>query len=349
MGNCHIKSKLLHLKLPLIQSFLKEINSKLLEDSRSIPFADLCRQMALIDGGNEYIKPRNIGLLFFCDQPDRFFPYAQIDVVYFPEGEGGDIIQEEIFRGPLDHQLRSALRHIQNNFISERVIKHPDRAEADRFYNYPYAAIEEALVNAVYHRSYEIREPIEVRITAECIRIVSHPGPDPSIRMEDIKGGHMLSRRYRNRRIGELLKELDFTEGRGTGIPKMDRVLKANGSNPPVFYTDESRMYFCTEIQIHPEFLKDHIPLEAQVEAQVRLNLTEMKILQICLENPMGNKDILAAMGYKSLTGNIKKALKRLKDLGAIAYTIPEKPRSQNQRYIITKQGKLLLERAYPS
>lgn len=57
-------------------------------------FADLCRQMALIDGGNEYLRPRNIGLLFFHDQPDKFFPYAQIDVVYFPEGEGGDEIQE---------------------------------------------------------------------------------------------------------------------------------------------------------------------------------------------------------------------------------------------------------------
>lgn len=36
--------------------------------------------------------------------------------------------------------------------------------EADCFFNYPYAAIEEALSNAVYHRAYEEREPIEVRI-----------------------------------------------------------------------------------------------------------------------------------------------------------------------------------------
>jgi len=29
-----------------------------------------------------------------------------------------------------------------------------------------------------------------------------------------------VSRRYRNRRIGEFLKELNLTEGRSTGIPK---------------------------------------------------------------------------------------------------------------------------------
>ena len=30
---------------------------------------------------------------------------------------------------------------------------------------------------------------------------------------------------YRNRRIGELLKELEPTEGRGAGIPKIQRVM----------------------------------------------------------------------------------------------------------------------------
>ncbi len=118
---------------------------------------------------------------FFTINPINFFPYAQIDVVYFPEGEGGDEIQEEIFKGPLDHQLRSALRYIRNNFITEKIIKLPDQAEARRFFNYPYIAIEEAFVNAVYHRSYEIREPIEVRVNLDKIEILNFPGPDPSI------------------------------------------------------------------------------------------------------------------------------------------------------------------------
>ena len=31
--------------------------------------------------------------------------------------------------------------------------------------NFPYAAIEEAVTNAVYHRGYDVREPVEVRIS----------------------------------------------------------------------------------------------------------------------------------------------------------------------------------------
>jgi ATP-dependent DNA helicase RecG len=79
--------------------------------------------------------------------------------------------------------------------LRETVIKHGDRAEATRIWNFPFVAIEEALVNAVYHRSYEEREPIEVRISHDELVILSFPGPDRSIRMEDLRIGRAVSRR----------------------------------------------------------------------------------------------------------------------------------------------------------
>lgn len=230
---------------------------------------------------------------------------------------------------------------------TERIIKVPDQAEAIRFFNYPFRAIEEALVNAVYHRSYEVREPIEVRIHPDQIEIVSHPGADPSIPLSDVKSGHMATRRYRNRRIGEFLKELDLTEGRGTGLPKIQWALKANGSPNATYITDEDRTYFYTVIEIHPEFLKPvKAPVEAPVEAPVKatLNGTELKILQICLDKPVGRKDILFEFGHKTFSGNMKQALKRLKELGLIEPTIENKPSSRNQQYKITKVGRQVLE-----
>ena len=189
--------------------------------------------------------------MFFNPEPDKFFPYAQIDVVQFPEGEGGNQIDEQTFKGPLQDQLRSALRYIQNNIISEKVIKHPDKAEADRFFNYPYAAIEEALSNAVYHKGYDEREPIEVRVEKDMIEIVSHPGPDRSVTIEGLKKFKVTNRRYRNRRIGEFLKELHLTEGRNTGFRKILEALEANGSPLPEFETDEEHSYFISRIFIN--------------------------------------------------------------------------------------------------
>jgi ATP-dependent DNA helicase RecG len=123
-----------------------------------------------------------VGLLFFNETPERFFPGVQIDVVWFPEGAGGDRFEEKIFKGPLARMTREALSYIQRNYLRETVIKHPERAEATRVWNFPYAAIEEAVVNAVYHRSYDEREPIEVRISHDELVVVSFPGPDRSIR-----------------------------------------------------------------------------------------------------------------------------------------------------------------------
>jgi len=126
------------------------------------------------------IKPLNAGLMFFNERPDHFFSYARIEIVDKPNftGEG---MTEKIFSGPLDRQLRDALSYIQNYIIKEKISKSPKRAEAERVFNFPFAAIEEALSNAVYHKSYQIGEPITVMVTPDKMEITSLPGPDRTI------------------------------------------------------------------------------------------------------------------------------------------------------------------------
>ncbi|MBU4212303.1 MAG: hypothetical protein KKD33_06945, partial [Verrucomicrobia bacterium] len=119
--------------------------------------------------------------------------------------------------------------------VNVEAILNGKTVESERLFNYPFPAIEEALVNAVHHRGYDVREPVEVRILPDEVIITSYPGPDRSIRLADLKKDHFVSRRYRNRRIGEFLKELDLVEGRGTGIPKIMRAIRKNKSPRPTF------------------------------------------------------------------------------------------------------------------
>lgn len=225
---------------------MQEVGSTLADDAPGLSVEDLARQMNVTGGPNESPWPKNVGLLFFNETPKRFFPSVQIDVVWFPEGAGGDRFEEKIFKGPLARMTRETLSHIQRNYLRETVIKHPDRTEATRVWNFPYAALEEALVNSIYHRSYE------VRISNEELVILSFPGPDRSIRLEDFQAGRAVSRRYRNRRIGEFLKELDLTEGHSTGIPKILKVMAANGSPAPLFESDDDRLSFVIRLPVHP-------------------------------------------------------------------------------------------------
>jgi ATP-dependent DNA helicase RecG len=132
------------------------------------------------------------------------------------------------------------LSFIENNILNEEVIKQPSKAEAIRFYNFPYEAIEEALSNAIYHKSYELGSPIEVQVWPDKIEILSYPGPVPPVNAEVLKSQRrIVTREYRNRRIGDFLKELHLTEDRGTGFPTIYDAMAENGSPVPLFETDE--------------------------------------------------------------------------------------------------------------
>ena len=57
---------------------------------------------------------------------------------------------------------------------------------------------------------------------------INYPGSAKWIDMDKFKQGKVLVRRYRNRRIGEFLKEIDLSEKKSTGIFKILRELKKN-------------------------------------------------------------------------------------------------------------------------
>ena len=314
------EAELADLNITLIQSYLKEIGSSLYQESESMDFVDLCKSMNIISTLPEYTKPKNVGLMFFSLEPERFFPYAQIDVVEFPD-DTGDRIREKTFRGPLHQQLREALLYIKNSIIQEQIIKVDGVAEAKRFFNIPFAAVEEALSNAVYHKGYDVREPIEVRVEPDRMIIVSHPGADRSISQEGLREYRVFSRRYRNRRIGEFLKEMHLTEGRNTGFRKIRNALRNNGSPEPIFETDDERTYFATTLFFHPDFVKTGIDdsqndIENDNVIKV-LNKNERVIFEVIRRNPDLSADQIAGLAEVSKS-TVSRTIKKLKDKGLI-------------------------------
>ena len=133
-------------------------------------------------------------------------------------------------------------------------MKVPEQAEARTFFSYPYEALEEVLANAVYHKSYELNNPIEVQVFPNRIEVLSFPGPLPPITQADLKKYRVVARDYRNRRIGDFLKELKLTEGRATGFPWIRSNMEKNDSPEPEFITDENNTYFLAILKIHPDF-----------------------------------------------------------------------------------------------
>ncbi len=239
----------------LVRRFLADVRSDLVLGDKRVDDRELYRKIRIVSQVNDHEVPRNVGLLFFNEKPENYFPGARVDVVQFADDTGGDLIEERKITGPLAEQIRFTLEYL--NSLSDVLLeKVPGRAEVDRTVAYPYEAMEEAIVNAIYHRSYEeSREPAKLYLYPGRMEIISYPGPVPGIERRDLQAGHAVPPvPARNRRIGEFLKELRLAEGRGTGLPKIRRKMQENGSPEPIFDFDDARSYFRVTLPVHPRY-----------------------------------------------------------------------------------------------
>lgn len=241
------------LSFALAGEFLHDVRSDLQYESD----ADrVYRAMQIVAAVNGHSVPKNIALLFFSRDPERWFRGARIEVVEFYDDAGGNTLSEHVFRGPLHHQVRQCLAHLES-MTTRHLEKSGSGIETRGWLSFPVPALREAVVNAVYHRSYEHSvEPTKVYLYPNRIEIVSYPGPVPGIEPKHLDGSAPVPPvPARNRRIGEFFKELRLAEGRGTGIPKIRRSMNDNGSPSATFDFDPERTYFRVTLPAHPEYV----------------------------------------------------------------------------------------------
>lgn len=245
----------------LVYEHLKKIESKLIQTFDAAKLIETLDAMELLTGPTEDRVIKNVAAMMFCPYPEKFFPVTQAEIVIFPEGSEDnpdEMIEIPIIKGPVPFIIKETLSYLKLNVIKQKIIKPNDRAESIKITNYPYQAFEEGIVNAFYHRNYQEREPVEITIEPDRVEIFSHAGPDRSISDEDIRKARKLkTRKYRNRRLGDFLKELDLSEGRATGIPTIQKHLRLNGSKPATIETDENRTFFQLTIPCHGDFIRN--------------------------------------------------------------------------------------------
>ncbi|AKP52281.1 RNA-binding domain-containing protein [Cyclobacterium amurskyense] len=244
--------------LTLVRDYLKKVESKLLASMETLSKEQLLSQMQLLYGPPERLHPRNVALMMFTENPEKYFPYSRVEIVHFPKGEADpEFFEAPYISGPVDYMINRTMDYLKINVLKQMTRKIKGQSESLRVWNYPYEAFEEVIANSLYHREYQTREPVEIRIYPEKVMVINYGGPDRSIKLTEFQKSSVFPRRYRNRRLGDFLKELDLTEGKATGIPTIRKVMKVNGSPMPDFITDEERSFFQVNVPIHPWFLEE--------------------------------------------------------------------------------------------
>jgi len=144
-------------------------------------------------------------------------------------------------------------------------------------------------------------------------------------------GDNIRSRFYRNRRIGEFLKELDLAEGRNTGIGKIVRAMRENGSPDPEFFNPETRSFMTVILPIHEAF-RAEIADSTEKTVVKTTEKTGMKtgmktvdaIISLIRENPSITHDELSEQLGRARSTIIEQ-ISKLKALGRLRRVGPDK------------------------
>ena len=111
--------------------------------------------------------------MMFCDHLDKFFPYTQVEITKFPEGSiknPNNFIEVPVIKGSVPTMIKRTMEKLQDMVIEEKVTKVDYQMESIRRFSYPYQALEEAVVNAFYHRDYQSYQAIICLLyTSRCV------------------------------------------------------------------------------------------------------------------------------------------------------------------------------------
>ncbi|MBU1833092.1 MAG: hypothetical protein KKF24_10385, partial [Gammaproteobacteria bacterium] len=161
-----------------------------------------------------------------------------------------------------------------------------------------------------------------------------------------------------------FLKALQLTEGYATGIRLMLDEMAANGSEPPVFSTNEERTFFEVEFKRHPAFegmgvspLAEILnkpsfpnPLSEEERSEFAALIPSISLAGIgMIRNLSGKwkysrKELLLAANLANHSDSVKRHIEPLVLSGILALTNPESPRSPRQKYQLTEYGERLAQ-----
>ena len=212
--------------------------------------AEMSKSLRLIDKNDPSGKKvKNFAVLMFTQNPERFIPYAYVDIIIDMFGSK-QRMESKSFKGPLWKLYYQVVKFINDNYLNTLVIRENGNAENRKVSNFPYVALEELVANAIVHNNFENYKPIQIYISEKEINIVNYNKPLPPLKISDLNQRTFFNERdTENPEIRDMFKALGIIESFGTGIGEAKRAMKENGS-PELYYKEFEDNYNVTSVVI---------------------------------------------------------------------------------------------------
>lgn len=264
--------------------------------------------------------PTLAGLMVFSKYPQGYFPQLCITAVSLPGTEMGAVgddderfIDNKRITGAIPDMLEDAVEFVRKNSRIKTIIDDNGR-RADKP-EYPVKAVREAILNALVHRDYSIHTenvPVRIEMYRDRMEIINSGGLYGKISIDPLG---KVRPETRNAALANMLELLNITENRYSGIPTMRNEFAKAGLPAPIFSA------------VHGEFkviMKNGLYSDEEP--------ADESVVEFC-STPRTRAEIVDFIG-KSKNYVMSKIVNPLVKGGKLRMTIPDKPKSPNQRFV---------------
>lgn len=262
----------------------------------------------------------------FSPYPQAYFPGLCIIATVIPGKEKGVVgelgerfLDNQRIEGTIQEMLDGAMQFVIRNMHTKTIIN-PHTGKREDKTDYPITALREAILNALVHRDYSIHTegmPIQLEMYEDRIEIQNPGGLYGRIKLDQLG---KIQPDTRNPVIAAALEVMKITENRYSGIPTIRREMKKYNLPEPEFL-DQRGNFIVKLYKNSPE----------NIHADTANNIND-RLLVFC-KTPRTRSEITEFLGLSSTQYAIKTYVMPLVKNGIIKLTIPDKPKSQNQKY----------------
>jgi hypothetical protein len=321
--------------------------------ARGFPLAEDTAPMHVLQHLNLLNKgrPTHAAILLFGKEPQRFLISSEIKCAHF---HGTEVTKPipfyRTYKGTAFDLVDQALDFVLSK-INLAVGTRKHSVQAPVAYEMPPEVVREAIVNAAAHRDYTSNGSVQVMLFSDRLEVWNPGTLPPSLTLEKLRHPHGSV--PGNPLLAESLYLTKYIERMGTGTGDMIRLCREAGLAEPEFSLTDG---FVTTLRRKPELaflaVGGVLQPESQSDSHASNFFTGTKsgpsrdqviVLSKCLDE----SDIvllMASVGRSNRTKFRDQVLNPLLKDGLLTMTVPDKPRSSQQKYRLTEKGKTLLD-----
>ena len=268
-------------------------------------------------------------MLAFYKDPEKWVTGSYIKIGYFGDSDADLKYQDEV-HGSLIEQVEKTVDLVYTKYLKALIdYRGIQRIEQFMFHQ---DAFREILLNAIVHKDYSSCNPIQISVYEDKIYIWNDGEMPPDLNSADKLFMKHSSKPYNPRLAGVFFKS-GMIEAWGRGFEKIkEACAKYNAPLPEYDINKSGIMVLCKACDKYLNLLNESKNLDLVQNGQDNKQDLNMLIITFC-KQPRSAKEIMDYIKINDRSFFRRHYLNPMIKTGYLKMTIPDKPKSGNQKY----------------